>query len=189
MEISKFDKYMKIILFMLIAIVFAGKATAITHSTLGPYEIGHRYYVNIYNVDDVSQVTVNGRVISTISYMQQSGIIDITDILTTGDNTIEFTTQNNQGGYAYGFKIMQDNALIWSDSCGKVGNFLTRVGCNNNDGTTGIVYDNVISLTVRNPNPILPIDVPVNEKRSPGFQFLVVILVFMLIFIKNKLKK
>jgi hypothetical protein len=110
---------------------------------LGPIDGYHRYYIHIYNVDDIAKVKVNGQLIATMSLRQDSGWIEITGYLLEGDNTIELTDENGpEAGWAYGFDLKRDDSIIWSDSCGTPGS----PGCDYNDLTRGLVYRNIITL-------------------------------------------
>ena len=116
--------------------------------SLGPYSGQHRYFLRLYNVDDIARATVNGRQVAMVNYKQDSGWIDISWYLRDGVNTIEFTLENGRyGGWTYGFALQQDGYTIWDDSCGSnVGT--DSIGCRNNDGTQGLVYGCSISLIV-----------------------------------------
>lgn len=170
---------MEIKIYVLILLALATMSPVQGVTSLGPYEPGHRYYVSIYNIDDTGTVYVNDNLISSIGYGQESGLVDITDFLKVGYNTIRFVDTNDHGGaYAYGFRLYQDSSIIWADSCGKVGNILTRVYCNT--GMTGLtVYDNIISLNIK--MPYVP--------RSPGFEFILVIMGIFIVIYLNKEKK
>mgnify|MGYP000246166055 CR=1 FL=1 len=117
--------------------------------SLGPYPVGDRYYVRVFNVDDVSRVKVNGREVLSVGYYQERDI-DITPYLREGQNTIELILENTGGGWTYGYELKKGGVVIWSDSCGSVG----REGCNRNDQTKGIVARhviNMINLTILSP--------------------------------------
>lgn len=117
---------------------------------LGPIEGYHKYYIQIYNVDDIAKVKVNGQLIAAMSSGNDSGWIEITGYLSEGDNTIELTGENgNEGGWAYGFDLKRDDSMIWSDSCGMAGS----VGCNYDDLTRGLVYRNIIMLKLVTVSP------------------------------------
>jgi len=112
----------------------------------GPYPLGERYYIRVFNVDDISRVKVNGRDVSEVGYYQEKQI-DITGYLREGQNTIELILENTGGGWTYGYELKRGNAVIWQDRCGSVG----REGCRNNDQTRGIVARHVINLTLQAP--------------------------------------
>lgn len=147
---------------LLAALVFASFAGTVISTAeippidektlLGPYDGYHKYYIHIYNVDDVAKATVNGNFIRSISYQQDSGWVEITNYLLDGDNIIELTIENDPGGFAgnfwtYGFELRQDDSnVIWRDSCGTVAiGGGTSEGCRN-DQTRGLVYRNLITL-------------------------------------------
>jgi hypothetical protein len=111
--------------------------------TIGPIEGYHRYYIHIYNVDDDAKAKVNGKLIATMSFGQDSGWIDINSYLLEGDNTIELTGENGpESGWAYGFDLKRDDSIIWSDSCGSAGSN----GCEYSDTTKGLVYRKILTL-------------------------------------------
>lgn len=152
---------------ILILSLFGGIAAAIPiekKETLGPYDGGHKYYIHIYNVDDIAKAIVNGKPIAQTNYSKDSGWIEITADLTEGSNTIEFTEENAQGQpayryWTYGFELRQDDTnIIWKDSCGTVGN--PSIGCMDNDITTGLVYRNIMTFMMDIDKPSLTLAFP-----------------------------
>lgn len=119
-------------------------------TNLGPYDGNHKYYIHLFNVDDIEKVTVNGNLIMTIRYSQDSGWVDISNYLIDGENTIELIDENNPGEqtgnyWTYGFELRQDDSnIIWREQCGNVGS--PSIGCKGNDRTGGLVYRNIITL-------------------------------------------
>lgn len=120
---------------------------------LGPIEGYHKYYIHIYNVDDIAKMKLNGQLIATINFENDSRWIEITKYLLEGDNTIELTEENGPDGWAYGFDLKRDESIIWSDSCGMAGSD----GCEYGDLTRGLVYRNIITLKLEEISPT-PID-------------------------------
>lgn len=117
---------------------------------IGPIEGYHKYYIHIYNVDDLAKVNLNGHLIETMIFGQDSGWIEITGYLQEGNNTFELTDENGpEGGWAYGFDLKQDDSIIWSDSCGMAG----FNGCEYNDLTRGLAYRNMITLRLMTVSP------------------------------------
>jgi PKD repeat protein len=116
---------------------------------LGPYPRSSydKYYIRIYNIDDIGNVSVNGELVTSVNFGQDSGPIDITDNLYLGDNEIRFTVENLKEGYTFGFEIIHKyktdrrSQKIFYDSCGLVG----VEGCKDSQ-QTGIVYDRTIIL-------------------------------------------
>ncbi len=175
---------------ILILSLFGDIASAIPidkKETLGPYDGGHKYYIHIYNVDDVAKAIVKGNQIAQINYQQDSGWIEITGYLTEGSNTIEFTDENAQGQptyryWTYGFELRQDDSnIIWKDSCGTVGNPST--GCMNNDITTGLVDRNIITLIIESKHELSDIYPTVISEQSDWRSILVILLLVGLIAI------
>ena len=119
---------------------------------LGPYSLSScdKYYVHIFNIDDIGRAYVNGESVAETGFGEGgSGAIDITSNLTLGENTINLTVENLREGYAYGFEIKHYDSLIgksdtlWApDPCGIAG----VEGCNNDSQQTGIVYNRTIIL-------------------------------------------
>lgn len=136
--------FMVVAIFLLTAgIAAAALVPIIKEEKLGPYKQGHRYYIHVYNVDDVANAYVNGKLVLTETLLQDSGWVEITKYLEKGKNKIEFSTENKLIGWTYGYAIRQDGSnIIFQDECGTVG----TKGCMNNDFTLGNVYDNVITI-------------------------------------------
>lgn len=138
----------KIFLVGAIFLLTAGIALAATvpiekTEKLGPYNQGHRYYIRLYNVDDVAKAYVNDKLVLTENFLQDSGWVEITDNMDKGKNIIEFDTENIIVGWTYGYEIRQDDSnIIFQDECGTVG----ISGCFNNDLTKGLVYHNIITI-------------------------------------------
>ena len=104
-----------------------------------------RYQLRLYNIDDVMYSYLsNFRGASMFLlgryYNQDSGLIDITNQLTPGDNQIYLRLFNSSGGYTYGYQLLKNGEVIDQAICGLVGSD----GCNNNDQTTGLVYEHTI---------------------------------------------
>jgi hypothetical protein len=117
---------------------------------IGPIEGYHKYYIHIYNADDLAKVKVNGQLMETFIPGQDSGWIEITGYLREGNNTFELTDENRpESGWAYGFDLKQDDSIIWSDSCGNAGS----EGCEYNDRTPGLVYRNILTLKLVTVSP------------------------------------
>lgn len=135
----------KIFVVVAIFLLATGIAAAIPidkKETLGPYGQGHKYYVHVYNVDDIATAAVNGKVVVTEKFQGDSGWVDITDKMQQGKNIIEFDLVNTIIGYSYGFEIRQDDSnIIFKDECG----FAGFHACFNDD-TSGQVYHNVITI-------------------------------------------
>ncbi len=102
------------------------------------------YFVHLYNIDDSVTCWINGEIIATANYGDTKKI-DITSRLHEGDNNVRFKLVNIGGGYTWGFRIYKGQTVIWQDEAGTVG----IKGANNNDQTTGIVYDRTVSITVK----------------------------------------
>jgi tetratricopeptide (TPR) repeat protein len=101
--------------------------------------------IRIYNTDDISTATVNGRIVAKTKYAEDSGFIDLTKFLKNGENIIQLTTVNLQiGGWTYGYQIKKNNYVVWEAQDGVCGEW----GAQNNDSKTGIVFDKKITVIV-----------------------------------------
>lgn len=105
--------------------------------------------IRVFNVDDVATAYVNGVQVVQRTYRQDSGLVDISNYLRAGNNTVRFTLENRGGGYTYGFEVRVNDRLVFSEQCGQAG----TVGCNNNDTRGGIVYDKTISIPLIDVSP------------------------------------
>jgi len=113
---------------------------------LRPYPSGQKYYLRVFNVDDVSKAKINGREILSVGYYNEREL-DITGYLMEGKNSIDLTLENISAGWTYAYTLRQGNNVIWNESCGRVG----VEGCRNNDQTKGIVARHVINLSLTGP--------------------------------------
>jgi outer membrane protein assembly factor BamB len=89
--------------------------------------------VDLFNIDDSLQVSVNGTVVGNVNYLEQ-GTLDLFSRLHQGDNTLTFELHNGQEGWTYGFRIWTGGTVepAIERTCGTVGAF----GCNSNDQTS-----------------------------------------------------
>jgi parallel beta-helix repeat protein len=117
---------------------------------LGPYPLSpyDKYYIRVFNIDDIGKAYVNGKLVSSVNFGQDN-LVDIAGDLHLGENGINLTVKNLGEGYTYGFEIIHDDETlgacktIWHDSCGEAGVY----GCNDNEQTEEkIVYDKKITL-------------------------------------------
>jgi tetratricopeptide (TPR) repeat protein len=104
------------------------------------------FSVRVYNTDDASTVTINGRVAVKTKYAEDSGFVDIMKFLKKGENTIRLTTVNLQiGGWTYGYQIKKNDYVVWEAQDGVCGEW----GAQNNDAKTGVVFDKKITVMVK----------------------------------------
>jgi 3',5'-cyclic AMP phosphodiesterase CpdA len=113
---------------------------------LGPYPLSSydKYYVRVFNIDDIGKVYVNGKLITSVNFGQDN-LVDITGDLHLGENEINLTVKNLGEGYTWGFEIIHGptSETIWFSECGEVGVY----GCNDNEQTgEKIVYEKKIIL-------------------------------------------
>ena len=137
------NKIFVVVAIFLLATGIAAAIPADKKETLGPYGQGHKYYVHVYNVDDLATATVNGKVVAVVNIFGDSGWVDITDDMKQGKNIIEFDLINTYIGWTYGFELRQDDSnIIFKDECGTVG----VKGCFENDLTKGPVYHKALTI-------------------------------------------
>jgi hypothetical protein len=101
-----------------------------------------KWYIRVYNVDDLGTAYVNGSKITEIQFAQDSGWIDVTAYFSAPTNSVRFTMWNGEKGYAWGFAIERDGVVVWSDVQGEV----NVMGANNND--KGRMNMTVYDLTI-----------------------------------------
>lgn len=184
------DAKIFIILILILILITGTVADAVVfkETKLGNFTDDHRYYVHLYNIDDSESLTVNGEPIATVS-IHHDQLVDITNYLKIGNNIIGLEAENTQYIWEYGFDLMQDSSIIWSDSCGSPGN-----GCENGDQTLGVVYRNTITFGL---NYIIPAEIPITIKqtvttqaeipqKTPSFEFIMVIVSTMVIYYLRK---
>lgn len=98
------------------------------------------YEVNIFNVDDVETVYVNGVGVIKATY-NETKAKDIRPFLKTGSNSVKVTLENTTSGWTYGFAIHENGKTYYSRSCGKVG----KTSCDGNT-STGIRYNQTFDV-------------------------------------------
>ncbi|MBC7475875.1 MAG: S8/S53 family peptidase [Candidatus Sericytochromatia bacterium] len=103
-----------------------------------------RWYVRIYNIDDTGYAYVNLNNVATAYYSQDTGYIDVTSMISAGNNNFTFKTYNYSGGYTWGFQVKKDNNIVFNDISGSAGSY----GANNNDQTKSYqyVYNHIITI-------------------------------------------
>jgi hypothetical protein len=98
--------------------------------------------VRVFNVDDIASLYLNGNLILSETYLQDSGLVDITTLLLPGDNTVRMVETNLLGGWTYGFEVSVGGTPVFRSECGTA----SILGCENNDGKLGVVYDQSFAL-------------------------------------------
>jgi hypothetical protein len=81
--------------------------------------------VRLFNIDDTARVYLNGQLVSEVGLGEDSGLIDITARLSTGQNEVVFELINAHGAIAYGFQVRVGEAIVFQETCGLV----MRLGC------------------------------------------------------------
>ena len=119
------------------------------HNNIAYSEDTNKVTVRMFNVDDVATLYINGNLKYTAKWGHQgiepnlvtighrpgdSGIIDITDDLTEGENELKFTLWNAPipGGATLSIEIKRNDEVKFSDTFRKV------------DSTEGIKYENIV---------------------------------------------
>ena len=87
-----------------------------------------RYTVRLFYCDDGCRLLVNGGIVSTSGFGQDTGPADIGRWLHQGPNQLLLQVINQTGAITYGFQIMRDNNIVFQQVCGQV--YVT--GCGNN---------------------------------------------------------
>jgi hypothetical protein len=118
-----------------------GEVLRIRNVTLAPPT---KVEIRLSNIDDNAQAYVNGVLRLTAGYTQDTGFVDVSSSLQPGSNSLRFVLQNIGLGWTYNFEIRKDGATVFAEACGQVG----VMGCMNNDGTLGTVYDKTVTVTV-----------------------------------------
>ena len=91
-----------------------------------------RWSIRIFNVDDSGVAYMNENwdtPLAEAEYGSDTGWVDITTRMTSGENRLVFGNWNNGGGYAWGFQVAYNGNIVWSSQGGQAG---VR-GANNDD--------------------------------------------------------
>lgn len=101
--------------------------------------------VRLFNVDDVEDAYLNGAPVLEAHFLGDTGYVDLSDLLLSGENDLELTDTNGGGVWTFGFQVVANGETIFDDECGTpyVGG---SVGCANGDATLGVVYDQVVTV-------------------------------------------
>jgi len=77
-----------------------------------------RYFIRAFNCDDGGRAFVNGTLVATVGFGDDSGWVDVTRFLRHGRNSIKFQVINEIGAITYGFQVRRDQAILFNTSCG-----------------------------------------------------------------------
>ena len=103
--------------------------------------------VRAYNTDNIGDIYLNDMLVAEAPMFQaDTGLVDITSELVSGANTLKLTETNTDGDYTYGFDVIVNGTSFFSVLCGNDSWPKGYVGCNNNDPTLGVVYDQTLTL-------------------------------------------
>jgi len=97
--------------------------------------VNNSLVIDVFNVDDIERVKVNGRTVGQLGY-GQTGSVDVMPWLNPGLNVVEIELENLLGGWTYGFRLRGDGVVLAIEECGDAGS----LGCLDDDHTLGIVY-------------------------------------------------
>ena len=100
--------------------------------------VSNEFKVDVFNVDDVMRVILNGVDVGHINYFGHASFDLLTSpYLRSGPNSLGFVLNNATEGWTYGFRIHADGATVVERVCGNGGSY----GCNGNQqGLTGPVF-------------------------------------------------
>jgi hypothetical protein len=105
-----------------------------------------KWYVKVYNIDDLGTAYVNDYEITTVGYLGDSGWIDVTSYFSPDtQNRIRFTLENKGTGYHWGFAIKKNNFVIWQD---EEGGFSQGARDNDQSHPDQIVYDKTLLISL-----------------------------------------
>ncbi|MDP2656655.1 MAG: hypothetical protein Q8P11_03785 [bacterium] len=134
-----------------------------------PSQTSNRYYVRLFNVDNVAYAIINGNKTYTASYGADN-LIDVTDYIHSGNNTIQFKLYNDTAGYTWGFQIKRNDQVLFSEIAGLVG----VTGANGNDAkhTFQDVYNKTVILNESGVSSINGFQQPVPVAPTPSHWYL-----------------
>ncbi|MBI2375634.1 MAG: thrombospondin type 3 repeat-containing protein [Deltaproteobacteria bacterium] len=117
----------------------------------------YRVEVRAFNSDDTTNVFANEAPVLQVPYRGDSGLVDITQKLHSGANTLRFKTTNDAGGYTWGYRVRYMGDLQLMSDCGLAG----LEGCNGNDvsRTYRVIHDESFTVDLPNMDPVC---------RAPG---------------------
>ncbi len=103
-----------------------------------------RWSIRLYNMDEEGEAFLNQLSVKKVGYREDSGWIDITDKMTSGDNTLQFKTYNATWGYAWGYAVRYNDKEVWKNEAGQAG----FRGANDDDQSRPqqFVYDQTLIL-------------------------------------------
>jgi PEP-CTERM motif len=108
--------------------------------------------LRLFNTDDHLQASVTNSGYSSQSilsnnFLQDTGVVDISTFLTSGNNRIDLVLTNDGGGYTYGFQFSDGATIVDQGSCGTV----NVAGCNNNNQAIGSVFTHTLIFSIPEP--------------------------------------
>jgi hypothetical protein len=104
----------------------------------------HEVRLKLSDIDDRVVASLNGHAAPTVFFGGEERVFDVTPSFQCGENVVEVQVFNDVGGYTHRAALEVDNVEVVQSRCGT---FLGQ-GCNFNDHTTGLVYDEVTYFCV-----------------------------------------
>jgi hypothetical protein len=131
----------------------AAGGNVFTHSItfgLGPTEAPNA--LRLFNTDDrldayVTNSAFSSQLFLSNNFLGDTGSVDFSSFLRSGDNRIDLALTNNLGGYTYGFQFRHDGTIVNAGVCGQV----NVAGCNDNNAAVGTVFTHALLFTVPEP--------------------------------------
>lgn len=125
-------------------------SSAGAHTSTGSTQVSgsasDTWAVRLFNMDDSGEAQLNGTIVAKAGYLEDSGWVDVTSSLRSGDNSLHLREWNNGGGYAWGFQLARNGNVVWSDQAGEVGVY----GANNDEQmqSSGYMFDQTLTLSI-----------------------------------------
>jgi hypothetical protein len=112
--------------------------------------------LRLFNRDDRLQAFVTNSAHSLHQilfndFQQDTGIVDISSLTTSGENRIDLVLTNGIGGYTYGFEFRNGFEIVDAGMCGTV----NVAGCNDNNFAEGTVYTHALLFSIPEPGSLL----------------------------------
>lgn len=117
-----------------------------THSlSFGLEPIEEPFSLRLFNTDDtlrafVTNSSFNNQLILTNAVFQDTGFVDISSFLVSGENRFELELTNTVAGYTWGFQFRDGSTIVNQGSCGSAGS----AGCNSNNQARGTVFTHTL---------------------------------------------
>jgi hypothetical protein len=112
--------------------------------------------LRLFNTDDRMQASITNSAYSSQpilsnNFFQDTGVVDISAFLQSGDNRIDLVLTNDQAGYTYGFQFRDGATIVDQGTCGTV----NVAGCNDNNLARGTVFTHALIFSVPEPGSLM----------------------------------